>query len=75
MGKPVVATRTKAMKLFEAYTYLADQPEDYPALIQKALEENNPQKEQERMSFARTHTWESCVNEIYKAISKEEAPA
>lgn len=70
MGKPVVATRTKAMKLFEAYTYLADAPEEYPALIQKAFDEHSPEKEKERMAFARKHTWENCVNEIYKVIEK-----
>ena len=68
MGKPVVASRTKAMKLFEDYTYLADKPEDYPELVKKALAENNPDKENERIRFAQSHTWENCLLEINKAI-------
>lgn len=70
MGKPVVATRTKAMKLFEEYTYLADTPEEYPDLIKKALLENSEEKENKRIAFAQSHTWENCVDEIYKVISK-----
>ncbi len=68
MGKPVVATRTDAMKLFEAYTYLADDPEDYPRLIEQALMENTPEKAQRSISFARTHTWDNSIADLYRAI-------
>jgi len=68
MGKPVVASRTKAMKLFENHTYLADKAEEYPALIKKALAENNPEKENERIRFANSHTWENVIIEFNKAI-------
>jgi teichuronic acid biosynthesis glycosyltransferase TuaH len=70
MGKPVVATRTQAMKLFEPYSYLADRPEDYAGLIRRALQEDNEQKKQERISFANSHTWENCILEINKTFSK-----
>ncbi|HEU4472169.1 MAG TPA: glycosyltransferase [Flavisolibacter sp.] len=69
MGKPVVATRTGAMKIFESQTYLANEPSDYPALIRKALLENSPGLERERIAFAQSHTWENCIAELYKAIS------
>jgi glycosyltransferase involved in cell wall biosynthesis len=68
MGKPVVATRTQAMKIFEQHTYLADRPDQYPELIQKALEENDPAREKERIRFAETHSWENCMLELYKAV-------
>lgn len=68
MGKPVVATRTRAMDIFEDYTYLADQPDGYPALIEQAILENNPEKKAERIAFAQTHTWKNCMHKIYKAI-------
>jgi teichuronic acid biosynthesis glycosyltransferase TuaH len=70
MGKPVVATRTTAMQLFEAHTFLADGPQEYPMLIKKALETDNPQQAQERIRFAKTHTWENSVAEIYRAITQ-----
>lgn len=69
MGKPAVATKTAAMELFEEYTYLANEPEEYPALIEKALSENSVERQTKRLEFARTHTWENSVNAIYKAIS------
>ena len=68
MGKPVVATETKAMSIFKDHTYLAKSPEDYVPLIEKALAENSPLLEEERIKFAQSHTWENSVKEIYKAI-------
>jgi teichuronic acid biosynthesis glycosyltransferase TuaH len=68
MGKPTVATRTLAMRIFENHTYLADTPGQYPALVKQALEENTKEKEKERIRFAKTHTWENCMTELYKAM-------
>lgn len=65
MGKPTVATRTKAMDVFENHTYLAKTKEDYLQLVEKALTENSPELEMEREKFARSHTWENNVGEIY----------
>lgn len=72
MGKPVVATRTEAMSVFEQHTYLGETKEDYVTLIEKALAEDSPEKRQERIAFAATHTWENNVKEIYKAINQTE---
>ncbi|MCG9880404.1 MAG: glycosyltransferase, partial [Bacteroidia bacterium] len=68
MGKITVATKTKAMSIFSEHTYLAETKEEYPMLIEKALSENNEARIKERISFARSHTWENSVDEIYKAI-------
>ena len=69
MGKPTVATETKAMSIFKNHTYLGKTKEDYILLIEKALAENNEQKQQERIQFAQSHTWENSVAEIYKAMN------
>lgn len=68
MGKPTVATRTKAMEVFEDFTYLAETKEQYVEMIEKALIENNPEREKAREEFARSHTWTNNVEEIYKQI-------
>jgi glycosyltransferase involved in cell wall biosynthesis len=68
MGKPVVATNTAAMRLFRDHVYLADRPDEYPALIKQALEENNPGLTAERIRFARTHSWENCMIPFYQAV-------
>ena len=81
MGKPAVATRTEAMSVFDDYTYLATSKEEYLKLVEKALEENTGEKEKQRELFARSHTWEANVNEIYKAMelaateTKTQAPS
>jgi glycosyltransferase involved in cell wall biosynthesis len=70
MGKPVVATETKAMSIFKDHTYLAKNKEEYISLIEKAIREDNPLVQEERIKFAQSHTWENSVKAIYKAIKK-----
>ena len=70
MGRPVVATRTMAMKIFDQYTYLADGPYDYETLVKLALSEDNPDRRQERTRFARTHSWENCMTEFYRSVAE-----
>jgi glycosyltransferase involved in cell wall biosynthesis len=69
MGKPTVATKTRAMEIFEDYTYLGETKEDYLTLIQKALNENTTELQNQRKQFAASHTWENNALEIYKAIN------
>jgi glycosyltransferase involved in cell wall biosynthesis len=68
LGRPVVATRTSTMKLFEDYTYLADTPGQYVPLIEQALKEDSPAEQARRIAFARSHTWENSMAELYKVL-------
>jgi glycosyltransferase involved in cell wall biosynthesis len=68
VGKPTVATKTDAMSVFSEHVYLGQTKEDYVALIEKALQENSPERINGRRDFASGHTWENSVKEIYKAI-------
>lgn len=70
MGKPTLATRTKAMEMFREHVYLANTKEDYLELAQRALEENSKERIQARINFAKSHTWENNVKAIYEAIKK-----
>jgi len=70
MGKPTVATETKAMSIFKNHTYLAKNKEEYPVLIELAIKENGEKKIQERINFAQSHTWKNSVEAIYDAIKK-----
>jgi glycosyltransferase involved in cell wall biosynthesis len=69
MGKPVVATLTRAMEIFSQHTYLGKDKEAYVTLIQKALDEDDAALQQKRKDFAASHTWENNVAEIYHAIN------
>ena len=71
MGKPVVATRTDAMQIFQDCAYLAQKPEDYPDLIRLALSEENPLLVEKRIKLARTHTWTASVEMLYSLIEKQ----
>ena len=70
MGKPTLATRTKAMEMFREHVYLANTKEDYLELAQRALDENSKERIQARINFAKSHTWENNVKAIYEAIKK-----
>lgn len=70
MGKPVVATKTEAMSVFAGYVSLATSAEDYVKMIQDELDANSPEKISDRELFARTHTWENNVKEIWIALEK-----
>jgi len=72
MGKPTVATKTKAMEVFADYVYLANNEEEYVDLIDKAIKENSPEKEIAREKLARSHTWDANTEEIYLNIEKIE---
>jgi teichuronic acid biosynthesis glycosyltransferase TuaH len=73
MGRPVVATKTRAMDYFKDYVYLATSKEDYLILIERAINEETGDKVVLRRKFAASHTWEDNVKNIYKAIKKVEA--
>ncbi|CAH8283603.1 glycosyltransferase involved in cell wall biosynthesis [Mariniflexile fucanivorans] len=70
MGKPIIATKTKAMDMFKEHVYLGSTKEDYISLTEKALAENSNELSEKRANFAKSHTWENNVNAIYKAIEK-----
>ncbi|MCF0068930.1 glycosyltransferase [Dyadobacter sp. CY261] len=70
VGKPVVATATDAMSVFEEHVYLGKNKEEYVRLIERAIIENSDERTAARRLFASSHSWENSVGEIYKAISK-----
>lgn len=73
MGKPVVAIETEGMLMFKEHTYLAKNKQQFVQMVQLALDENTPEKQQERAMLAFSHNWDNCTGEIYKAISQTES--
>lgn len=70
MGKPVVASATKAMDYFKNFAYLGKTSHDYLQLIEHALTDISPEKKLNRICFATNHTWTASVNEIKKLALK-----
>lgn len=72
VGKPVVATKTEAMRIFMEHCYLAEDWQSYIDCISKALETNSPEEANQRKLFAAGHTWENSVASIDHAILNTE---
>jgi len=71
LGKPVVATATNTMKeVFSHHTYLAEDKDSYLTQIEKALAEDNPTQQQERINFAKSFTWEKVTSVLLDCIKK-----
>lgn len=68
MGKPTVATATRAMDIFKDHVYLASSKEDYISLIVRALAEDSVTLQEDRKTFATSHSWENCIKKINQAI-------
>lgn len=73
VGKPVVATRTRAMDIFQDHVYLAGDLGEYLNCIEAALGEENPLLQTKRKDFAQLHTWKNCVQEIYSILNAAES--
>lgn len=69
MGKPVVAAQTWAMDYFNEHVSLAKDKKEWIAFIEKELQTDNVKLQKTRINFAKQHTWENNVNEIYKCIA------
>lgn len=72
VGKPVVATKTEAMRIFMEHCYLAEDWQSYIDCISKALETNSLEEAKQRKLFAAGHTWENSVASIDHAILNTE---
>ena len=56
--------------MFKEYVYQADTKEDYVTLIDKAIAENTSDRIQNRIEYAKSHTWSNNVKTIYSSIIK-----
>lgn len=70
MGKPVIATRTATMEIFEDYVYLCSTAEEYIIALEKALKDDSAEVIKNRVIFARSHSWENNVKSLYSCIEE-----
>ncbi|WP_316799493.1 glycosyltransferase [Pedobacter frigidisoli] len=68
LGKPTIATATKSMQAFKHYVSLAGSLKEYIDGIHQLLSNNNAELIARRKAFARSHSWERSVREIYESI-------
>lgn len=70
LGKPVVATRTKTMEIFDNYVWNCSGASEYVYAILEALKNSAPNERKRRTEFAHTHTWENSVSKLYDYINQ-----
>lgn len=68
MGKPVVATHTKAMNMFQRFVYLVNRKEQFANAIEVALKEDSEQRQKQRKEYALTHSWEENTKAILEKV-------
>lgn len=69
-GKPVVAIHWKELEKFEKLIFLARSYEDFVDCIHKALVSDSQEKRNQRILFARRHTWQKKALEIIKELNQ-----
>jgi len=72
MGKPVVATYTPTMEIFEKHVHLARTKAEFCKMVDIALSDAETLKAEERINLAQTHTWEASVNILLTLIKKDQ---
>ncbi|MBI2418357.1 MAG: glycosyltransferase [Ignavibacteriales bacterium] len=72
LGIPVVSIAMPEVKKFEGLAFSAEDEKTFIDLLPKALAENNPQKNTERESIARSHSWNSIVENISAIVIESE---
>jgi len=73
MGKPVVATHTKAMENFKDVCLLAKSPAEYLSQIEAALNNKQDKKEIFR-NYAKKNGWEKSVRMLWEALNESIHP-
>ncbi len=68
MGKPTVATLTKAMEYFKEVVYLAKDKTEYVEMIDLALESDTPKLQEDRILVGHAHSWDNCVKTMYNHL-------
>ncbi len=69
VGKPVVATVTETMQEFGDCVYLCNNPSEYIAAIEDAIEKASDKAGAlKRKQVARSHSWENSVDKFYSAV-------
>ena len=73
-GKPIVATNTPTMAIFDEVCWLAQDVKEYVESIEEALKEDSKQKQSKRIETALSHTWENCINLLFQTLTNQHQP-
>ncbi len=69
-GKPVVSVRLRELLIFQEVVYFADSAADFVQGIARALEEDSPERVQQRVAVAQENTWDRRVEQISALVDQ-----
>lgn len=69
-GKPAVARPTPALQRFADVLYMAETPDEFVQQIERALEEDAPERARERRAAAEDNTWERRLEEAGQMVEE-----
>ncbi|MGQ9556729.1 MAG: glycosyltransferase [Desulfurispora sp.] len=69
-GKPVVSVDMPGVRDFAGVIEIAATPEEFVAAVGRALEQDTPQRRQQRRELARQHSWDSRVQFMVEKIEE-----
>jgi len=71
VGRPVVATNfSEDIRSFSDHIYIAENETQFIKLIDQAINENTPEKQQARLKVAESNTWSARVKEFWTIVNK-----
>jgi len=71
VGKPVVSTPLLPLKKFGDLVSLQDTAEGFLQAFRELVESDSPQKQEQRMAFARENSWEARAKIVIEEIQKK----
>ena len=69
-GKPVVSTAIEELLRFKDYIYIARSHEEFLELLDRALNEDDPERARKRLRFMEGNTWSVRADEILENLRK-----
>ncbi len=69
-GRAVISTSfSEDIQTFGSHIYLSDSHESFLNNIQKAIAEDSPEKQRERLAVAQSNNWEARVGQVWEIIN------
>lgn len=67
-GRPIVSTKIAGLEDAQRLLYIAEDYEDFVRGIESSIANDNAALAETRVAFARLHTWDVRVKEIFRAV-------
>ncbi|NQT49358.1 glycosyltransferase [Candidatus Kuenenbacteria bacterium] len=63
-GKPIVATKGAGIEMFKDHIHITNDSDKFIELINKAIDEDSPEKQAERRNAVRKHSWTARADKM-----------